>query len=619
MPAIPGLPELGVVEKPLMNPRAAGKDGAAIAGMGEDVEGMAEQSLAIEAHMREAQKHVDIVAAQNELNSADDQLQINLKKTQNSRDVAAVVAQAQEDRNSIAAKWSSSGSPAAVEIQQASDRLKPRVDHLGQMRQIDLMGKELDSQNTLQMQKLMPDLVTAIRNGDTAGAKAIQDHVSSLWDSPLVSDAEKQTQMEAFREATQKQLNEAAITSADPAEREQAISQLTKGGKGPLDLTNLPAGDLNALRVHAEETNQRLNNLAEARSMNGALNVMDAAFQAPEYKDNFEAQQKALQDPEWLKQHGIVAPDGSPDRIKAEKLSAEVERKRTFRNQEQADHDEKTVEKISPLIDENKMSRAQIDQIPGLSARAHSALIRQWTENYRLNRSMNLAERQQAKQEQDEKSAQVSSEIMDRISSGAVLDPMDIKTAPGLTPRDKTQLLSAVKMAQNEPHFRAAAGMIQDNVPLPKMPKNATPDQVSQYNVENARQMRAQADTYDAFIKRRNEHPEELPEQSANEVLKGPIQQQIRQAIDKTFGTQPIEYRPHSMNQYLESGGKLTVPAIKEQIKNEFDYVFGVKPSGGEPSSHPDAPSGFDVKVQAKDGTWYWGNSKTKEIGPKAD
>jgi hypothetical protein len=161
--------------------------------------------------------------------------------------------------------------------------------------------------------------------------------------------------------------------------------------------------------------------------------------------------------------------------------------------------------------------------------------------------------------------------------------------------------------------------MIQDNVPLPKMPKNATPDQVSQYNVENARQMRAQADTYDAFIKRRNEHPEELPEQSANEVLKGPIQQQIRQAIDKTFGTQPIEYRPHSMNQYLESGGKLTVPAIKEQIKNEFDYVFGVKPSGGEPSSHPDAPSGFDVKVQAKDGTWYWGNSKTKEIGPKAD
>ncbi len=462
MPAIPGLPELGVVEKPLMNPREAGKAGAAIAGMGEDVEGMAEQSLAIEAHMREAQKHVDIVAAQNELNSADDQLQINLKKTQNSRDVAAVVAQAQEDRNSIAAKWSSSGSPAAVEIQQASDRLKPRVDHLGQMRQIDLMGKELDSQNTLQMQKLMPDLVTAIRNGDTAGAKAIQNHVSSLWDSPLVSDAEKQTQMEAFREATQKQLNEAAITSADPAEREQAISQLTKGGKGPLDLTNLPAGDLSALRAHAEETDQRLNNLAEARSMNGAMNVMDAAFQAPEYKDNFEAQQKALQDPEWLKQHGIVAPDGSPDRIKAEKLSAEVERQRTLRNQEQGDKDQGIISKYVPNV--MKMSESQVTSLgkEGLSPRGISALEMERKRQIAEIQSRNLQERVLTRQQ----AAEDSYELVARLGSQpGYLTRNDIPDLMKSNPKMKySDALHVVEMrsAQADPNFQSAMKIFED-------------------------------------------------------------------------------------------------------------------------------------------------------------
>ena len=318
MPAIPGLPELGVVEKPLMNPREAGKAGAAIAGMGEDIEDMALQSLAIEAHMREAQKKVDDVASSNELNAAHEQTQIELAKTQNSRDIPAVQKAGQDRINDIANKWVQSGSPAGVEIQMKAEGLKPSLDHLSQMRQITLMGKELDSQNTLQMQKLMPDLVTAIRNGDTAQAKAIQDHVSSLWDSPLVSDAEKQTQMEAFREGTQKQVNEAAITSANPQERKQAIQQLRNGGNGPLDLTDFAPGTIAAMRDHALEMDKHLTAQSEAQNLNGALNIKDSAFNSPEYKNpdgtpNFESRQKSLDDGKWLQEQDLSFEINEPD------------------------------------------------------------------------------------------------------------------------------------------------------------------------------------------------------------------------------------------------------------------------------------------------------------------
>ena len=395
LPQIPGVPTLEPVAKPMMSPREAGKPGLAIAEMGDEVGSMAQESQGLVTKKREAQMTVDKVAAQNQYAAADEQYQIQLKKTQNSRDIEGVVQQHQDALNDIAKQWGKS--PAAVEIQMYGDGLRPRAQHLGDVREIDLMGKEWNTQTDLQLQSLMPQLVSAQRNGDRELSGQILSHVGSLYDEAvrkgLISKDDKDLALSAFRIGVQKQLNEASINSANPAERLQAIAQLKSGGSGPLDLTNLAPGDVSAMRVHAEETNQRLDNLAESQNLNAKLNIMNNAFQAPEFKHNFEAQQNALEDPKWLQRNGIVDANGTPDLVTAKKLSAEVERERTFRNQEQLDRDEKVIEKYSPSIDENKMSRADIDALPdeahgGISNRARAQMIRQWTQNNTLNRQM---------------------------------------------------------------------------------------------------------------------------------------------------------------------------------------------------------------------------------------
>ena len=49
--------------------------------------------LALQTHIRDAQKHVDSLTAQNQLKALDDQLQIDLKKTTNSSQIKDVLDQ----------------------------------------------------------------------------------------------------------------------------------------------------------------------------------------------------------------------------------------------------------------------------------------------------------------------------------------------------------------------------------------------------------------------------------------------------------------------------------------------------------------------------------------------
>ena len=51
-----------------------------------------------------------------------------------------VIQQANKNVNDISAKWSKS--PAAISIQMDADALRPSMQHIGTVKQVDLMGKE---------------------------------------------------------------------------------------------------------------------------------------------------------------------------------------------------------------------------------------------------------------------------------------------------------------------------------------------------------------------------------------------------------------------------------------------------------------------------------------------
>ncbi len=588
MAIIPGVPTLEPVAKPMMSPREAGKPGMAIAEMADEAGSMALESQGLVAKKREAQMTVDKVAAQNQYAAADEQYQIQLKKTQNSRDIEGVVQQHQDALNDIAKQWGKS--PAAVEIQMYGDGLRPRAQHLGDVREIDLMGKEWNAQTDLQLQSLMPQLVSAQRNGDRELSGQILSHVGGLYDEAvrkgLISKDDKDLALSAFRIGVQKQLNEASINSANPAERLQAIAQLKSEGSGPLDLTNLAPGDVSAMRVHAEETNQRLDNLAESQNLNAKLNIMNNAFQAPEFKHNFEAQQNALEDPKWLQRNGIVDANGTPDMVTAKKLSAEVERERTFRNQEQQDRDEKVIEKYSPSIDENKMSRADIDALPdeahgGISNRARAQMIRQWTQNNTLNRQMATMDRQEAARAQQETSDGIKVDMYSRIASGELVDPLEIRTAPGLTKADKTQLLGAIQTAKAEPDFRGAISILNDSIPAAKLPKNATPEQQDAYAKQNARATEDYNETLSAYNAEMKAHPGENKQEAMRKVLQPQVHKRIADMLDQRFG---VDSREGLWDQ------------IKEGKIKSYSDLFGAWRDRNKPVTPATGPKEGDTK-----------------------
>jgi hypothetical protein len=441
----------------MMSPSEAGQSGAAIAGLADAAQGMAQEQFSILHHMRQAQMHVDTLAAENDLNAAYIKLQDDLRKTTNSRDVDEVLRGHEDNLNDISKKWDKS--PAAIQIQMRADGLKPDMQHMATVRQVDLMGKEWGAQVQVQVDALLPQYVMAKRSGDTLKAKAITDKFDQMYDqgiaTGITTPADKQMAQRAFQIAAQKESNEAVVESPNAAERKQAIEQLTKGGNGPLDLTNVSAGEVASMRIHAQETDERITRLAEAGNLNNALNTYHSAFAAPEYHNNYEGRQKALEDGDWLTQHGIVTPDGSPDRVMADKLISENERQRAVWKREQDDRDDKIIDKWAPEIEQGKVPESSIERLSeteGASPKAishlrqlHNQVIRQNREEWRMERSMSLAERQDAKRDQDEKSANLAAQVALELSSGKVYETADIRMMDGLNTRDKLALTQMVK------------------------------------------------------------------------------------------------------------------------------------------------------------------------------
>ena len=427
MAQIPGVPNLGAVDKPMMNPRLADRSGMALADMGQDIEGMGLTELGIQAHIREAQKSVDQLAAHNQLNAAVIQYQDQLAKTSNSRQVPELATQAHDQLNDIAKQWGKS--PAAAEIGMAADSLRPRLDHLSEVRGIDLMGKEWEAQATTQIQSLMPDIVAAKRSGDTAQEKQINDHIASIYDDAiqkgLKTTADKELAMNALQISIRKQVNEAAITSANPAERKQAIQQAAKGGAGPLDLTDMTEGERNILHNHAVEMDKHLTAQGEAQNVNGALNIAHDVFSTPEYKNpdgspNYEAMQNALEGNDFYTKNGIVDANGKPDRVMGEQIMRSVDRQRTHSTQADADRNKKSIDDLDPYVENGKISFNELnrrsllphDDEKWISRPVADFLLSKAARIDRENRVMNMQQLSMMRQEAMDKSADIARDLL---------------------------------------------------------------------------------------------------------------------------------------------------------------------------------------------------------------
>lgn len=529
------MPDLEPVNKPMESPAQAGRPGEAISGLADATNDVVQTTLGLDLYIKRAQESVDTIAAQNQLTAAQLQYETNLAKTTNSRDIPDVAKAAQDNLNEIAKQWDKS--PASVQIQQMADGLRPRVEHIGQIRGIDLMSKEGAVQSEIQLQTLLPQLVTAQRNGDKGQVDYINGYITHMYDDltkrGLMSDADKDIALNKVQIQYRQQLNESYISSADPKERLASIQQLKTGGNGPLNLAGLAPGDIAALRTQAEATNEHLNNLAEAGNLNRALNVTQNAFQAPEYKNNYEARINSLQDGDWLTKMGIVNEDGSPDRVMAEKLIAETNRERAEWEKEKDDHDASVMPKIEDLIIGNRVSRAQLTQIAqqeGLSPRGESSMIAKWDENQRYNHQMSIQERELANQEKAQKSADASSDWILRIAHGEIPSDADIMTTPGLSKSDRNSIISYRDKAKNDKPYQGGMTIIAAAYPINKKATPALQAQQQQYYLR----------TMQAYDQEINAHPDEDKSSIASKlVMPGIVRNAIINSVSDVVGATP--------------------------------------------------------------------------------
>jgi hypothetical protein len=472
VPRIPGVPTLDPVSQPTMSPQEAGRPGEAVSQLGEVSNDATLQQQNVDLFMKKAQQSVDETAFQNQAHASMLKYQAQLEKTTNSRDVADVTKQAQDDMNALVKQWGKS--PALIQIQQQADGLIPQLQYRGVMRTGELQVKESAVESKIQKQNLLPQLVNATRNGD----KATVDFINAAMDNEyakreaagLISHADVELEKNADQIQFRQQLNQSYISSADPKERLAAIAQLKTGGSGPLNLEGLAAGDVAALRYQAESKNRELNNLAEAGNLNNALNVTDNAFAAPEYKNNYEARINSLQDGDWLIKHGIVSEDGQPDRVMAEKLIAETTRQRAEAEKIQTDKDNKGLEQLDPLIEGNKLSHAQlIAKTKDFSARAQSIAETAWYRQQASNRavsaterSIRVAERQESRAEEEYASGQIRGRVSLEMNAGKVYEPMDIREIQGLTDKDRGQLIAESKDVPANPYIQDGKNKISE-------------------------------------------------------------------------------------------------------------------------------------------------------------
>lgn len=439
MAQIPGLPIDEPVAMQKAKPQLFGSVGEAVAELGQETEQLAQSSMQFEGHLLAAQRQLKAKQAQIAFDRRKLQVYDALRKATTPEEAQQIYDTSKGDLDSVIAPFETDrvlSRQLGIYRQQEDVEIRGTVN----AKKADIITKTDKAANEVLGQSALQNAITTkVGGGDpTAAREQFNLQLQSSVMHGTMLPEQYQVEMQHWDKEYQKGVILAKINSGDPATRQYAIKQLSSGG-GELEHSMLSAEEIGQLRTHAVDTDHSLSEKEEAGNLNGALNVKAEAFASPEYKHpdgtpDYEAREKALQDGNWLKSHGIVTPDGKPNYVMAEKMQADDARQWQMHEKVQRDKDEAVLEKYSPMIYDPKkpLTIAQIENLPktdGASSRAVNQLktaLFQAQRQARVlrneERSLNLAERQQKRRELEDKSVATSLTLADRMAKGDVLD-----------------------------------------------------------------------------------------------------------------------------------------------------------------------------------------------------
>jgi hypothetical protein len=507
MPQIPSLPIDEPVAKPQASPAQFGSVGATIADMGQETQQLAAANSEFEGHLIAAQHQLKYKEAEIAYGRVLNQVHADLAKASTPEEAQAIKDHAQTQFQSVLAPYQTDKVMSRI-LGIYAQQQDVELQHTVNAKKADIITKADYAANQILGEKsLQTAITTKVGGGDPSIARTQFDMQlqSSVHNGTLLPQ-QHDAMIQQWDKDYQKGVILAKINSGDPATRQYAIKQLSSGG-GELEHSMLSAEEIDQLRTHAVDTDHSLTEKEEAGSLNGALNVKAGAFASPEYKHpdgtpDYEAREKSLQDPEWLKSHGIVTPDGKPNYVMAEKMQEDDARQWQMHQKVQKDKDEEVLEKYSPMLYDPKhpLTIAQIEALPqtdGASSRAVNQLktaLFQEQRNARVlrneERSLNLEERRQKRQELEDRSTATSLNLANRMANGDVLDYNTDIIEPiskgQMTEADGAKVWRMYKDSDQYPEIGEGIGMINDVFKaMPKTPEND----------------RKAVDAHDAFLK----------------------------------------------------------------------------------------------------------------------
>src|ERR1017187_1889091 len=540
MAQIPGLPIDEPVAQTKAKPGQFGSVGNTVADLGQQTEQMAQSNMEFEGHLFRAQNQLKAKQAEIAFDQVLNQVHADLAKAQTPEEVQAVSDHAQGELDNAMVPFENN-KPLSRELAIFNQQQKVELQHTVNAKKADIITKTDQAANVVLGQKSLQDAITTkIGGGDPTVARGQYDlELQSSVAHGTMNPEQAVEAMQHWDKEYQKGVILAKINSGDPTVRQYAIKQLTAGG-GELEHSMLSAEDIGQLRTHAVDTDHSLMEKEEAGNLNGALNIKAEAFSSPEYKNpdgtpNYEAREKALQDSDWLKSHGIVTPDGKPNYVMAEKMQEDDARQWSMHQKVQRDKDEAVLEKYSPQLYDPKhpLSIAQIEALPqtdGASSRSvnqlKTALFQEQRQARAMRneeRSLGLAERQQKRRELEDKSIATSLTLADKMAKGDVIDYNSDILEPiskgQMTEADGAKVWHMYKDSDQYPEIGEGIGIIAST--FKSMP--STP--------ENNRKAADARDSLLKTVKEKNLHgaailkeAQDIAEQTGKQATKGLIQ-----------------------------------------------------------------------------------------------
>lgn len=471
MPSIPDLPIVQPVEKPMVSLAEARRPGETVSRLADESQGIAEGGLQLEGHIRNAQQHVDILAAKNDIDGLQERYLEDLAKTGDSKDVPDVLNKARDDYAHTVERWA--GSPAAREIQLEADSHMPYLQHYAQVRQIDLLGKENEVALTQLAKSQLSSYADARGQGNQDGADAAYsgyaEAIQGSVDAGLMTVANAQIALEKFRQGGQELEIENAISNPNPNANLAISEKLGQKGAFP----DLPQKDIDQLKLKAQsafyEHQQRAEKMQNEFVLNTQLPGLRQRFAKPDGTFDLDGALKDVDAREADKSITVAQGDMLRTHLNAD--AADLGRAATANANKLRDH-------VMDLYGQGKIgeglafARQHMDDFDKAHTDYFPALINsgksyaQWDQAQdREARTETRQTRTEERQKWEDDGLQNVARLSTDIEQGKVLDPtLDVWSLVGkkqLTPPQAREVLSMYNLSDQHTAFKDGLGIIQ--------------------------------------------------------------------------------------------------------------------------------------------------------------